>query len=103
MTITARPVERDEDGSYCHPDFFEGEFLNHEFNAWLLGNGLECSLEWMECDDNATALFELYLEKDAGFAHWEPERPEGEGWFTGAIYDTESGPLCIWLRAREVV
>nr|QBM91425.1 hypothetical protein NNIBIDOC_00095 [Salmonella sp.] len=23
---------------------------------------------------------------------WEPERPEGEGWFVGSIHDTERWP-----------
>ncbi len=32
--------------------------------------------------------------------HWEPERPEGEGWFVGSIHDTEDGPVCIWLREK---
>ncbi|EJN3771908.1 hypothetical protein NVA45_004960, partial [Escherichia coli] len=35
-------------------------------------------------------------------AAWEPERPEGEGWFIGSIHDTEDGPVCIWLRNCEV-
>ncbi|EJK3611927.1 hypothetical protein NLA20_005165, partial [Escherichia coli] len=33
-------------------------------------------------------------------AAWEPERPEGEGWFVGSIHDTEDGPVCIWLREK---
>ncbi|EHU9778498.1 hypothetical protein KZ562_005197, partial [Escherichia coli] len=33
---------------------------------------------------------------------WEPERPEGDGWFIGSIHDTEDGPVCIWLRNCEV-
>ncbi|ENZ4931634.1 hypothetical protein ACNBFU_005418, partial [Escherichia coli] len=33
-------------------------------------------------------------------AAWEPERPEGEGWFVGSIHDTEDGPVCVWLRNK---
>jgi hypothetical protein len=33
--------------------------------------------------------------------HWEPHRPEGDGWFCLAIHDTDDGPVCWWAR-REV-
>ncbi|MBI0992564.1 hypothetical protein HCI46_10105, partial [Escherichia coli] len=33
-------------------------------------------------------------------AAWEPERPEGEGWFIGSIHDTEDGPVCVWMRNK---
>ncbi len=31
---------------------------------------------------------------------WEPERPEGDGWFIGSIHDTEDGPVCVWMRNK---
>lgn len=32
---------------------------------------------------------------------WEPETPDGEGWFVGSIHDSEDGAVCIWLRAVD--
>lgn len=46
---------------------------------------------------------QLFFDLDAAgpdIAAWEPERPEGEGWFVGSIHDTEDGPVCIWLREK---
>lgn len=37
---------------------------------------------------------------DADISAWEPERPEGDGWFIGSIHDTEDGPVCVWLRNK---
>ncbi len=57
-------------------------------------NNLQWTIRSMDEDD-----FDL----DAAgpdIAVWEPERPEGEGWFVGSIHDTEDGPVCIWLREK---
>jgi len=34
---------------------------------------------------------------------WNPEAPAGDGWFVGSIHDTDSGAVCIWLRAKASV
>ena len=33
---------------------------------------------------------------------WEPQSPDGEGWFLVAIYDTEDGPYACFGRPAEV-
>ncbi|EOK3493480.1 hypothetical protein ACJQTL_004904, partial [Escherichia coli] len=37
---------------------------------------------------------------DPDISAWEPERPEGNGWFIGSIHDAEDGPVCVWLRNK---
>lgn len=97
LRIEMVEVVRDEVGGWCHPGFYEGEYLGPDFEAWLVDHHLERKFAWMEADDDAGTLFEKY-ESAGTYTHWEPERPEGDGWFIGCIYDTEDGPLCIWLR-----
>ncbi|MEH0046558.1 hypothetical protein, partial [Escherichia coli] len=66
-------------------------------NAWMKVNNLQWTIRSMDEDD---------FNPDADgpdISAWEPERPEGEGWFIGSIHDTEDGPVCIWLRNREVM
>lgn len=35
---------------------------------------------------------------DPDCSYWEPSKPDGEGWFCLAIYDTDDGPSCWWGR-----
>lgn len=98
-TITALPVERDEYGCWTHPEydkFNDGrDYIPHaEFNDWLKANRLESSYELR--DESFDVLGEE--EYDADFSEWQPEPPDGEGWFIGSIHDSEDGPVCIWFR-----
>jgi hypothetical protein len=44
-----------------------------------------------------------YFDQGEGScAHWEPSKPEGEGWFTLAISNTDNGPICWWARRARV-
>uniref|UniRef100_UPI00383BF3E9 hypothetical protein n=1 Tax=Salmonella enterica TaxID=28901 RepID=UPI00383BF3E9 len=98
-TIKEMPVERDEYGCWTHPEYEKfcagREYIStEEFDAWMKENNLQWTIRSMDEDD-----FDL----DAAgpdIAAWEPERPEGEGWFVGSIHDTEDGSVCIWLREK---
>ncbi len=58
----------------------------------------ENNLQYVLCfRDEGCADFDAC---DADISAWEPERPEGDGWFIGSIYDTEDGPVCVWLRNK---
>ncbi|EFC0197646.1 hypothetical protein, partial [Escherichia coli] len=64
------------------------------FNAWMEKNNLQWAIRSMDEDD-------FNLDADGpDISAWEPERPEGEGWFIGSIHDTEDGPVCVWLRNK---
>ncbi|GCF98757.1 hypothetical protein BvCmsF30A_04310 [Escherichia coli] len=65
-----------------------------EFNTWMKANNLQWTIRAMDEDD---------FNPDADgpdITAWEPERPEGEGWFIGSIHDTEDGPVCVWMRNK---
>ncbi|STI74455.1 putative prophage protein [Escherichia coli] len=69
-------------------------FSTEEFNAWMEKNNLQWAIRSMDEDD-------FNLDADGpDISAWEPERPEGEGWFIGSIHDTEDGPVCVWLRNK---
>jgi hypothetical protein len=98
-SITALPVERDQYGCWTHPaydKFCDGRdhIPNSEFHAWVKANGLE----WGYClrDESFDDLGDEW--PDADFSMWQPEPPEGDGWFVDSIHDSEDGPVCIWFR-----
>ena len=92
------PVRRDENGMFQHPDmpdFEEGD--GDKCKAWIADQGLKVQMVSLEYADEAIAT--RYFEShDADCSYWEPERPEGEGWFCLAIHDTDDGPVCWWAR-----
>ncbi|EJV8882870.1 TPA: hypothetical protein KMA24_004557 [Escherichia coli] len=93
------PVVRDEYGYWTHPEyekFCDGrEYIStEELNAWIKANNLQWTIRTMDEDD-------FNLDADGSdISSWEPERPEGEGWFIGSIHDTEDGSVCVWLRNK---
>ena len=94
--ITALPVKRDEYGNWTHPEYEkfcdDREVVpESEFNDWLSANGLTWQVVY-----RSDSLDGGPDESD--FSGWEPEKPEGDGWFVGSIHDTEDGAVCIWLR-----
>ncbi len=95
--VTALPVERDQNGYWTHPlydDFYAGREVvsPDEFNTWLEVNGLEWKVSYRD-DEEINPDVDGY-----DISTWQPEAPEGEGWFVGSIHDTEDGAVCIWLR-----
>lgn len=96
--ITALPVERDVYGCWTHPEydkFCDGrEFIpTAEFDQWMSEHGLQWRVEYRDED-----MIDPTVD-GCDISVWQPERPEGEGWFVGSIHDTEVGAVCIWLRA----
>lgn len=104
--IVPVPVARTCDGYWCHPAlsafYNDREYVaNTEYTQWLMDHGLEDNLVWQE--DEVGSLHDPEWLRQADFSTWAPPEPEGEGWFIGAIYeDEDNGPVCIWLRRREV-
>ncbi|MEG3126660.1 hypothetical protein SC171_16585 [Pantoea cypripedii] len=98
--ISAQPVVRDRWGGWTHPDFFipadDREYaLPGEFEAWLAAHHLKSATTWMD-NDVPEEMAERF-RKTGNCNDWQPSKPPGEGWFTGAIHDTEDGAVCIWL------
>ncbi|WP_296257697.1 MULTISPECIES: hypothetical protein [unclassified Pseudomonas] len=93
------PVRRDENGFSQHPDlpdFDEGD--GDKCKAWIAEQGLEVVKAELEYHSDE-AVSERYFEADdPDCSYWEPDRPDGEGWFCLAIHDTDDGPVCWWAR-----
>lgn len=95
--IEAMPVERDQYGYWTHPGyaaFCDGrEFISlGEFIDWLMEHGLEWKVVYRDEDDVDPAV------DGYDISAWQPEAPDGDGWFVGSIHETEDGAVCIWLR-----
>lgn len=101
ILIQSVPVVRDENGMFLHPGlplFEEGD--GEAFKQWLADQGLIVKTASLEYADEAIA--DRYFEShDPNCSHWEPDQPEGEGWFCLSINDTDDGPVCWWAR-REI-
>ncbi|PFG71580.1 hypothetical protein DM05_1944 [Pseudomonas poae] len=99
--IQPTPVVRDDMGSFQHPDmpnFDEGD--GEKCKAWIAEQGLAVAMVSLEYAEEVVA--NRYFESgDPDYSYWEPEHPDGEGWFCLAIHDTDDGPVCWWAR-REV-
>lgn len=97
--IKSWPVRRDENGFFQHPDlpdFDEGD--GERCKAWIAEQGLQVKMIALEYHSDES-ISERYFEAgDPDCSYWEPDRPEGEGWFCLAIHDTDDGPVCWWAR-----
>ena len=96
MQIIENPVITSD--GYLHPEYpdFEGrEWITFdEWKEWLDQENLEDSAHLLEYED--TPFSEAYFEGQAvDLSEWEINKPEGDGWFLGAMFDTEDGPYCV--------
>ncbi|UZV40791.1 hypothetical protein 12Stean4476_00029 [Erwinia phage Stean] len=97
-----KPVEasRCSLGYYTHVDF-PSNLTDEQFESWASTVGLDVAVEWMSNDPNYEELNERYGAGDNDILAWEPEKPEGDGWFIGSIHETdEDCPVCVWLRHK---
>lgn len=98
-SITSVLVVRDNDGFWLHPNVpdFGEEVSSETWRQWYSDHQLEVTGHYMV--DDSDELAERYYEEDYLAIHeWHPEPPEGFGWFLWAIFDTEDGPYCQFVR-----
>ena len=100
--IEQAEVKRDKYGFWDHPDmpkFEEHESL--EYAGWKLDQGLETKFSWLEDEPEDHPVYMSYFnDENADFNGWNPAKPEGDGWFTLFITDTEDGPVWVWARRK---
>ncbi len=96
-----QPMEpqRDSYGYWCHPDMPQIE-TNEQFDNWIATQGLQYAIHCLDGDDGIGAedALERYNAGDIDVLAWQPSTPSGDGWFIASIYDTEDGPVCLWIR-----
>lgn len=97
--IQAVPVVRDDEGMFYHPDmpdFDEGE--GERCRVWIAEQGLEVKMVELEYHSDES-ISERYFEAgEADCSYWDPDRPDGDGWFCLSIHDSDDGPVCWWAR-----
>lgn len=104
--LDGQPLLRDKDGIGFHPalpDFDEGTKCADFFAA--LGIELKGGMAENEMDSDAYEAMTGNGLTDANdnYNAWTPMRPEGEGWNLVAVFDTEDGPACWWMREMPLV
>lgn len=94
------PVQRNEVGMWTHPAYLKAfggcdSVPAGMFNAWLQHLDLESKTVVFSPNDIGEISWE-------DVAEWEPEAPEGQGWFIGSIHESEDyGVVCVWLRKTK--
>ena len=98
--IAPAEVTRDEYGQWWHPDLpdWEEGTPGTVIREWISANGLEISNWVMEDMEDPKAYEKAMAAPNGPCSVWNPEPPEGEGWFLLGICDTENGPSCTWVR-----
>lgn len=98
-----QPLARDKDGIGYHPALpdFDESVKCAEFFA-SLGIELKCGMAENEMDSDAyEAMTENGLTDEGdNYNAWTPKRPDGDGWNLVAVFDTEDGPACWWMRDK---
>lgn len=96
----AVPVQRNDLGLWTHPAYIKAfggcdSVPAGMFNAWLQHLDLESKTVVFSPNDIGEISWE-------DVAEWEPEAPEGQGWFIGSIHESEDyGVVCVWLRKTK--
>ncbi|WP_427592927.1 hypothetical protein ACPG8G_21660 [Pseudomonas aeruginosa] len=95
--IQAHLVERDQFGFWTHPNYpdLADNCSSNEAQETLRRLGLELQTVFMESD--APRLYDS-ARSDQRYSEWIPTRPEGAGWFVLSIHDTDTGPVCQYVR-----
>lgn len=93
------PVEviRDEYGMFYHPQLPEtdDEFI---LKSWFEDRNLEFTTVWFESDAPTNKVDSWFENGECDCSWWSPSKPAGDGWFVFGIWDTEDGPVCVWVR-----
>jgi len=97
----SRLPARDSDGHVQHPDMEGIGWDEFDMGPQLRALGWHSTTVSFESDasDEAQARYEEGNSPDCSY--WTPSRPEGEGWLLAAIYDTEDGPVALYVRAAD--
>jgi hypothetical protein len=100
--IQPLPVERDAQGFWSHPGIPNLDEDYEAYRKWLDAQGLETTYALLESEPDDHPVYLAYLEnEEPSFAAWEPQAPDGDGWFTLSVHDTNDGPIWVWARRTQ--
>lgn len=99
--INPEMISRDERGNWCHSSFrhfFMNEIVDFPgFLTLLKEHNLDLEAQHVNFED----LYDNCSSDNAlahGIKYWDPQTPDGAGWFVAAVYETEDGGLCFHVR-----
>ncbi|KUZ35246.1 hypothetical protein [Burkholderia territorii] len=98
--LTPRAIVRDKDGMLSHPAVpYLDEDVNYE--TFFAAFGIESAFVHMENDVDGDT-YDLYFESNSpDCSMWTPSAPAGDGWLLLEIYDTEDGPVALFVREKK--
>lgn len=96
--IEAAPYDRDPYGYWTHPDVPDFDEDNVAFAEWMMLQGFDFVMDWLENEPENHPAAIKYFNGDPDCSEWSPVVPLGVGWFCLSIHDTDDGPVWIWVR-----
>ncbi|MDN7441161.1 hypothetical protein QZM64_18550 [Burkholderia cepacia] len=98
--LTPREIVRDQDGMLSHPAIpYLDEDVNYQtfFSAFRIESTFVC----METDVDGDAYDQYVESNDPNCSFWTPSAPAGDGWLLLEIFDTEDGPVALYVREKK--
>lgn len=99
----ARLPARNENGHVQHPDMEGIGWDEFDMGPQLRALGWHSTTVSFESDASAEAQARYDEGNNPDCSYWTPSRPEGAGWLLAAIYDTEDGPVALYVRSADGV
>ncbi|MGC1549865.1 MAG: hypothetical protein WA777_15190 [Rhodanobacter sp.] len=102
----ARLPARDKNGFTYHPDLDGDRWQLDAMEEYLdVAKFRAAGFETASIDfefDATSELVDSWIESgEPDCSAWNPSTPKGDGWLLIAIYDTEDGPIALYVRACE--
>ncbi|MBR8279753.1 hypothetical protein [Burkholderia vietnamiensis] len=98
--LTPREIVRDEYGMLSHPAVpYLDEDVNYE--TFFAAFGIESAFIFMENDVDCDTYDQYFASNNANCSFWTPSAPAGDGWMLLEIYDTEDGPVALYVREKK--
>lgn len=99
----ARLPPRDENGHVQHPDMDGIGWDEFDMGPQLRSIGWHSQIVAFESDASAEAQERYDAGNSPDCSYWTPTPPQGDGWLLAAIYDTEEGPVALFVRNADGV
>lgn len=98
--LTPRAIVRDQDGMLSHPAIpYLDEDVNYE--TFFAAFGIDAAFIHMENDVDGDTYDQYFESNSANCSMWTPSTPAGDGWILLEIYDTEDGPVALFVREKK--
>lgn len=101
--VADRLPPRDEYGHVEHPDMDGIGWDEFDMGPQLRALGWHSKTVSFEDDASDEAQARYSDSNSPDCSYWTPTPPEGDGWLMAAIYDTEDGPVALFVRTAAGV